>query len=72
VASPPDRPYSSDHVEYGSPAPLFALALAVVSGVLLAVGHYVGGAVTGVLAILLFALWQLALARGEHDRHTLW
>jgi hypothetical protein len=59
-------------MEYGSPAPLFAFALAVVSGVLLAVGHYVGGAVTGALAVVVFALWQLALRRGEDDRHTLW
>jgi hypothetical protein len=59
-------------VEYGSPAPIVAFALAAVSGVLLAVGHYVGGAVTGVLAVVLFALWQLALRRGEDDRHTLW
>jgi hypothetical protein len=59
-------------MEYGSPAPIVAFALAVVSGVLLAVDHYVGGAVTGVLSVLLVASWQFALRRGENDRHTLW
>jgi hypothetical protein len=42
------------------------------SGVLLATGRYVAGAVFGVLAVVVFALWQFAQERGDDDRHTLW
>ena len=44
----------------------------MVSGTLIATQHYVGGAVTAVLAIVVFGLWRLALDRGDDDRHTLW
>jgi hypothetical protein len=59
-------------MEYGSPAPFVAFVLAMVSGVLLATGRYVAGAVFGVLAVVVFALWQFAQERGDDDRHTLW
>jgi hypothetical protein len=59
-------------MEYGSPAPFVAFVLAMISGVLLATGKYVAGAVIGGLAILIFALWQFARERGDDDRHTLW
>jgi hypothetical protein len=59
-------------MEYGSPAPFIAFALAMVSGALLATGSYIAGAATGVLAILVFAAWQFAKERGDDDRHTLW
>ena len=59
-------------MEYRSPAPVVAFVLAVVSGVLLATGAYVGGAVTGSLALLVYGLWFFAQQRGDDDRHTLW
>jgi hypothetical protein len=59
-------------VEYGSPAPFYAFALAIVCGVLLATAHYVGAAVTGAIAVIVFWLWRVARARGDDDRHVLW
>jgi hypothetical protein len=59
-------------VEYGSPAPFIAIILAIVSGTLLAVESYVGGAITGVLAVIIFALWQFGRERGDDDSHTIW
>ena len=59
-------------MEYGSAAPVVAFALAVVSGSLLAAGMYIGGGVTGVLAVLLLWLWRRAERKGEDSRHTLW
>ena len=59
-------------MEYGSPAPFLAFALAMVSGALLAVGQYLAGGILAGLAVIVYALWQLALRRGEDDRHTLW
>ncbi len=58
-------------MEYGSPAPFWAFALAMVSGVCLTTGSYVAGAVTGGIAVLVLALWQLAQKRGDDARHTL-
>jgi hypothetical protein len=59
-------------MDYGSPAPFVAFALALVSGTLLVIGSYIGGAVTGVLAITVFGLWRFARERGDDDRHTIW
>jgi hypothetical protein len=59
-------------VEFGSPAPIFAFLLAMVSGALLATERYVAGAVLATLAIAVFGLWQFAMRRGDDDRHTLW
>jgi hypothetical protein len=59
-------------MEYGSGAPFIAFVLAIVSGTLLAIGTYVPGAVLGLLAILVLALWLFATERGDDDRHTLW
>jgi hypothetical protein len=59
-------------MEYGSPAPFIAFALALVAGTLLAGSHHVGGAVAAGLAVALFALWRFARERGDDDRHTLW
>lgn len=59
-------------MEYGSPAPFIAVVLALVSGTLLARGSYVGGAVAGALAVVVYALWLFARERGDDDRHTLW
>lgn len=44
----------------------------MVSGALLATGHYIGGAITGVLAAVLLGLWQFGNSRGDDDRHTIW
>ena len=59
-------------MEYRAPTLEYAFALAVVRGALLADASYVGGAITGALAIVLLALRQFADARGDDDRHTLW
>jgi len=59
-------------VVYRAPTPIYAFVLAVVSGTLLATHHYVGGAVTAALAVLLMWLWQIANDRGDDDRHTIW
>jgi hypothetical protein len=59
-------------MEYGSPAPFIAFALAVVSGVLLGTAHYVGGGIAAAVAVLVFGLWRFAVDRGDDDRHTLW
>ncbi len=59
-------------MEYGSPAPLIAFAIAVVCGALLASGSYVGGAITGALAILLGGVWRWGQRQQDDDRHTLW
>ena len=58
-------------VEYGSPAPWYTLILAMVSGALLATGHYVGGTIVAGLAVLIFALWRYAESRGDDARHTI-
>ena len=58
-------------MQYRSPALCIAFALAVVSGALLAIGHYVGAAVTGSLAVVLLALRQWAIQHPDDDRHTL-
>jgi uncharacterized YccA/Bax inhibitor family protein len=59
-------------MEYRSPAPIVAFVLAMVSGTLLATANYLVGAVIGVVAVLVFGLWQFANERGDDDRHTLW
>jgi hypothetical protein len=59
-------------VEYRAPTRIVAFVLAVVSGTLLAIGHYVGGAIAGVIAIVLMGLWKFANERGDDDRFTLW
>jgi hypothetical protein len=58
-------------MQFISPAPKIAFMLAIISGVLLAIGSYVGGAVTGALALVIYALWLVAIDRGDDDRHTL-
>jgi hypothetical protein len=58
--------------EYGSPAPFWVFALAMVSGTLLAIGSYVGGAIAGGFAVLVGVLWQRARQRGDDARHTIW
>jgi hypothetical protein len=68
----PWPPVRSLRVEYSSPAPLIAFVLAMVSGSLIATQHYIAGAVTGALAIVVFGLWRFAVDRGDDDRHTLW
>jgi hypothetical protein len=59
-------------VEYRAPTPILAFVLAFVSGTLLATGQNVGGAIAGVIAIVLFGLWKFANERGDDDRHTIW
>jgi hypothetical protein len=59
-------------VEYRPPTRIYAFVLAVVSGVLLARGHLVGGGIAGVIALVLLALWKFANARGDDDRFTIW
>ena len=59
-------------MEYRAGTPIAAFVLALVSGTLLASGHYLGGAITGALAVVLLALWLFANDRGDDDRHTLW
>lgn len=59
-------------VEYGSPAPFIAFVLAMVGGVLLATGRYVGGSVAALLGVVIYGAWWFARERGDHDRHTLW
>jgi hypothetical protein len=57
---------------YGSPAPFVAFVLAMVSGTVLALGHYIAGGILGVLAVLIFGLWRYAEQRGDDARHELW
>jgi hypothetical protein len=59
-------------MEYGSPAPFLAFALAVVAGSMLAFGSYVAGVVICVAAVVVFGLWQFARRRGDDDRHTIY
>ena len=59
-------------MEYRAPTRIFAFVLAVVCGALLAQGHLLGGAITGLIALVLLALWKFADARGDDDRHTIW
>jgi len=59
-------------MEFRAPTRIYAVVLAVVSGTLLATGHYVGGAITGGLAIFLMVLWKIAEDRGDNDRFTIW
>jgi hypothetical protein len=59
-------------VEYGSPAPFYASALAIVCGGLIATAHHVAAAVTGAIAVVVFWLWRAARDRGDDDRHALW
>jgi protein-S-isoprenylcysteine O-methyltransferase Ste14 len=59
-------------MEYRAGTPIYAFVLAVVSGTLLATGHYIGGGIAGILAVILLALWKFANARGDDDRHTVW
>jgi hypothetical protein len=59
-------------MEFGSPAPFVAFLLAMVGGVLLAAGRYVGGAVAALLGVVVYGLWRFARERGDDDRHTLW
>src|SRR4051794_5469546 len=51
--------YSGD-VYLGGPPWLYAFILAVVAGVLLAIGEYVGGGIAAALAVGLMAAWQRA------------
>jgi hypothetical protein len=44
----------------------------LVSGVLIATGRYLGGAITGFLAVVLLALWRWGVEHDDNDRHTLW
>jgi hypothetical protein len=59
-------------VEYRAGTRIYAFMLAVVSGTLLTSGRYLGGAICGVLAIVLWALWKFARKRGDDDRRTIW
>jgi len=59
-------------VEFRSPAPFVAFALAMIGGVLLAVGQYLGGALAVACGLLVSGLWMFARERGDDDRHTLW
>ena len=59
-------------MEYRSPTPFIAFVLAMVSGVLLATGRYIGGGVTGTLALVIYAAWLYARDRDDDDRRTLW
>ena len=61
-----------DGVEYRSPAPFVGFVLAMVGGVLLAIGQYAGGAVAAAFALVVYALWAFARERGDDDRYTLW
>ena len=61
-----------ERVEYGSPAPFIAFALAMVGGVLLAAGRYVGGSVAALIGVVIYAVWWFARERGDDARHTLW
>jgi hypothetical protein len=54
-----DRHYPRD-VYLGGPPWLYAFILAVVAGVLLAIGEYVGGGIAAALAVALMAAWQRA------------
>jgi hypothetical protein len=59
-------------MEYGSPTPIIAFALAIVGGALLATSHYISGLIVVVLAVVLFGAWRFAQDRGDDDRHTIW
>jgi hypothetical protein len=54
-----------------SPAPVIAFMLAIMCGVMLAVGSYVTAAVTGTIALVVYGLWLVAIDRGDDDRHIL-
>ena len=56
---------------YGSPAPLVAFALAMVSGTVLALERYITAAVLAALAVILLAAWQYAQSRGDDARHEI-
>lgn len=56
-------------IEWGSPAPSIAIALAAVSVALLLDGQYSSAWVTGGFALGLYALYRLAEGRGDDDRH---
>jgi hypothetical protein len=58
-------------VEFRSPAPFVAFVLAMVGGVLLAVGQYLGGPLAAVSALVVYGLWVFARERGDDDPHTL-
>jgi hypothetical protein len=51
---------------------VYATVFGVVSGTLLATGRYLGGAITGVIALLLMTGRYVTDRRGEDDRFTLW
>lgn len=53
------------------PTLLFAYTAAIVAGVLLAIGSYVGGAILVVIALLLTLGDQIARRRGEDDEISL-
>ena len=57
---------------YRPPVYVLAFTFAVVSGVLLATGRYVGGAILAVVAIAMVALRQFADRRGDDDRTEIW
>jgi hypothetical protein len=59
-------------MEYGSPAPFIAFVLAMVGGVLLATGRYVGGSVSALLGVVIYGAWWFARERGDDETHTLW
>jgi hypothetical protein len=56
---------------YGSPAPLIAFVLALVSGTVLALGRYITATVLAALAMILLAAWQYAESRGDDARHEI-
>ena len=56
---------------YGSPAPLIAFVLAMVSGTVLALGRYATAAVLAALAVILLGAWQYAESRGDDARHEI-
>ena len=56
---------------YGSPAPLIAFVLAMVSGSVLGLGRYFTAAVLAALAVILLAAWQYARSRGDDARHEI-
>jgi hypothetical protein len=59
-------------VTYGSAAPFYAFILAVVAGTLLGTHGYLGGAITALLAVVIYGLHRFARDRGDDDSHTIW
>ena len=59
-------------LSYGSPAPLIAFVLAMVSGTVLALGRYLTAAVLAAMAVTLLGAWQYAESRGDNARHEIW